>query len=60
MSWAKDYVKSIGLPSSRFFVGGFIEWIPWLLDLPDTGKIKISGKGDKGASFTSIDDISGS
>jgi len=53
------YISSIGLPSSRFFVGGFIEWIPWLVYLPETGKFNICGKGSIGASFTAIDDISG-
>lgn len=53
-----DYLVEIGLPSVRFFVGGFISFLPWLVEL-DSGKFKILGKGQTKASFTAPDDISG-
>jgi len=53
-----DHLTEIGLPSTRIFVGGFITFIPWLVDL-ESGKFKILGKGQTKASFTAPDDIAG-
>jgi len=53
-----EHLAEIGLPSVRFFVGGFISYIPWMVEL-DSGKFKILGKGQTRASFTAPEDISG-
>ncbi|KAF7975616.1 hypothetical protein HWV62_9203 [Athelia sp. TMB] len=53
-----QYLEEIGLPFTRIFTGGFITFIPWLLDV-DSRKAKILGKGDKKATFTHPDDIAG-
>ncbi|KZP05268.1 NAD(P)-binding protein [Athelia psychrophila] len=53
-----EYLEEIGLPFTRIFDGGFITFIPWMLDI-SSGKVKILGKGDKKGTFTHPDDISG-
>ncbi|KAF7975612.1 hypothetical protein HWV62_9195 [Athelia sp. TMB] len=53
-----EYLEEIGLPFTRIFTGGFITFIPWLLDIA-SGKARILGKGDKKATFTHPDDIAG-
>ncbi|KAF7351369.1 NmrA domain-containing protein [Mycena sanguinolenta] len=53
------YLKSLNIPSTRIYNGGFIEYIPWLVDYENGGKIKIIGKGDVPVSFTSIADVAG-
>jgi len=53
-----DHLTEIGLPSVRFFVGGFISFFPWLVEL-DSGKFKILGKGQSKASYTAPEDIAG-
>jgi len=53
-----EYLKEIGLPSARIFVGLFANFIPWLVEL-DSGKVKIVGKGDKKITFTAPEDIAG-
>ncbi|KDQ14393.1 hypothetical protein BOTBODRAFT_32853 [Botryobasidium botryosum FD-172 SS1] len=52
------YLVEIGLPSLRIFVGGFIDFLPWLTEI-DSGKFRILGKGDSKASFTAAEDIAG-
>ncbi|KAJ7351506.1 hypothetical protein DFH08DRAFT_776085 [Mycena albidolilacea] len=53
------YLKSVNLPSTRIHTGTFIEFIPWLVDYGNGGKIKVVGKGETPVSFTSITDIAG-
>ncbi|KAJ6487749.1 hypothetical protein C8R45DRAFT_1074303 [Mycena sanguinolenta] len=53
------YLKSLNIPSTRIYNGGFIQYIPWLTDYENGGKIKIVGKGDVPVSFTSIADVAG-
>ncbi|KAF7353361.1 NmrA domain-containing protein [Mycena sanguinolenta] len=53
------YLKSLNIPSTRIYNGGFTEYIPWLVDYENGGKIKIIGKGDVPVSFTSIADVAG-
>ncbi|KAJ7454741.1 hypothetical protein FB451DRAFT_1279191 [Mycena latifolia] len=52
-------LKAAGIPSTRFFVGIFTEFIPWLVGYANHGKIRIVGKGEVPVSFTSIGDIAG-
>ncbi|KAJ7638123.1 hypothetical protein B0H17DRAFT_1164025 [Mycena rosella] len=52
-------LKAAGIASTRFFVGNFTEFIPWLVGYADHGKIRIVGKGEVRVSFTSIGDIAG-
>ncbi|KAF7335759.1 NmrA domain-containing protein [Mycena venus] len=54
-----EYLKSVNLPSMRIFTGLFIEVIPWLVGYSDHGKVRIVGKGEAPASFTSVTDIAG-
>ncbi|KAJ7601541.1 hypothetical protein DFH06DRAFT_1489524 [Mycena polygramma] len=56
---AAEYLKFLNIPSTRIFPGLFIEYIPWVLGYADDGKVRIVGKGEAPASFTSIDDIAG-
>jgi len=53
-----EYLEEIKLPFTRIFTGGFITFIPWLLET-SSGKIRILGKGDAKATFTHPDDIAG-
>ncbi|KAJ6487750.1 hypothetical protein C8R45DRAFT_827451 [Mycena sanguinolenta] len=53
------YLKSVGIPSTRIYSGLFIEFIPWLVDYENGGKIKIIGEGVAPVSYTSIADIAG-
>jgi len=53
-----EYLKEIGLPSTRIICGLFTNYIPWLVEL-GSGKVKIIGKGDKRGSFTALDDVAG-
>ncbi|KAF7975618.1 hypothetical protein HWV62_9207 [Athelia sp. TMB] len=53
-----EHLEQIGLPFTRIFTGGFITFIPWLLNV-SSGKVEILGKGDQKATFTHPDDISG-
>ncbi|KAF7330292.1 NmrA domain-containing protein [Mycena venus] len=53
------YLKSSGIPSTRIFTGLFTEFIPWLVDYSNGGKIKVVGKGEAPVSFTSVPDIAG-
>ncbi|KAJ6576712.1 hypothetical protein DFH09DRAFT_1031490 [Mycena vulgaris] len=52
-------LKAAGIPSTRIFTGLFIEGVPWLVGYSDHGKIRIVGKGEVPASFTSVADIAG-
>ncbi|KAJ6577529.1 hypothetical protein B0H19DRAFT_930777 [Mycena capillaripes] len=52
-------LKSAGIPSTRFYVGIFTEFIPWLVGYSDHGKIRIVGKGEVPVSFTAVPDIAG-
>ncbi|KAJ7349342.1 hypothetical protein DFH08DRAFT_743396 [Mycena albidolilacea] len=53
------YLKSVGIPSTRIYTGGFIEFIPWLVDYSSGSTIKVIGKGETPLSVTSIGDIAG-
>ncbi|KAF7351368.1 NmrA domain-containing protein [Mycena sanguinolenta] len=53
------YLKSVGIPSTRIYAGLFMEFIPWLVDYGNGGKIKVVGKGDAPVSYTSIADVAG-
>ncbi|KAG0701293.1 hypothetical protein DFH29DRAFT_982781 [Suillus ampliporus] len=53
------YAKSIGLPTLRVFNGLFIEFVPWLTALADTGKFHIVNKGETLRSFTAVADVAG-
>jgi len=54
-----NYAAEIGVPTSRVFTGLFIEWVPWLFRVEDTGKINLTGEGTAHATFTSLTDITG-
>ncbi|KAF7341129.1 NmrA domain-containing protein [Mycena venus] len=54
-----EYVKSSGIPSLSIYNGLFIEFIPWLVDYSQGGKIKVVGKGETPLSVTSIPDVAG-
>ncbi|KAJ7857256.1 hypothetical protein B0H14DRAFT_2751350 [Mycena olivaceomarginata] len=53
------YLKSINMPSTRIFTGAWTDWIPWLVDYANGGKVKVIGKGEAQVSFTSIADMAG-
>lgn len=44
---------------SKSQTGLFTEYIPWLVDYPNGGKVKVIGKGEQPVSFTSVSDIAG-
>ncbi|KAJ6630981.1 hypothetical protein B0H10DRAFT_1773468 [Mycena sp. CBHHK59/15] len=54
-----EYLKTVGIPYTKFYTGMFTEFIPWLVGFGDHGKIRVVGKGDAPASFTAIPDIAG-
>ncbi|KAH7928781.1 NAD(P)-binding protein [Leucogyrophana mollusca] len=54
-----DSLVAAGLPYARLYVGGFIEWIPYLFAINETGKFNIIGEGKAPATFTAISDIAG-
>ncbi|KII86370.1 hypothetical protein PLICRDRAFT_177920 [Plicaturopsis crispa FD-325 SS-3] len=54
-----EYLKSIGLPSARYYTGAFYESLPWLVALKETGKFNIIGKGETPFTTTSVSDIGG-
>ncbi|KAF9239270.1 hypothetical protein BU15DRAFT_88065 [Melanogaster broomeanus] len=51
------HLKAIGLPSLRLYTGAFIEWIPWVYAIPETGKVHVVSKGDTPGSYCALDDI---
>ncbi|KAJ8487528.1 hypothetical protein ONZ45_g14298 [Pleurotus djamor] len=53
------YLKSIALPSARFFVGYFTGQIPWVTGYAVNGKINIIGQGKNPITFTAEEDIAG-
>lgn len=53
-----DYLKSLGIPSLRFYTGIFMEFIPQFTGV-DTGKFLVLGKGDASFSTTALDDVAG-
>jgi hypothetical protein len=53
-----DYLKSLGIPSLRFYTGLFMEFIPQFTGV-DTGKFLVLGKGDASFSTTALDDVAG-
>lgn len=53
-----DYLKSLGIPSLRFYTGMFMEFIPLFTGV-DTGKFLVLGKGDAFFSTTALDDVAG-
>ncbi|KAJ6522344.1 hypothetical protein DFH09DRAFT_1191722 [Mycena vulgaris] len=54
-----DSLEAIGIPSARFYTGGFTENIPRLVGYSDHGKIRIVGTGEAPVSFTALEDIAG-
>ncbi|KAJ7153110.1 hypothetical protein C8R43DRAFT_1002933 [Mycena crocata] len=54
-----EYLKSVEIPSARFYVGIFTEIIPWLVGFSEHGKFRIVGKGEVPISWTSVPDIAG-
>ncbi|KAJ7480043.1 hypothetical protein B0H11DRAFT_2157982 [Mycena galericulata] len=54
-----ESLKAARIPSVRFYVGLFTEFIPFLTGYSDHGKIRIVGKGEAPVSFTSIEDVAG-
>lgn len=53
-----DYLKSLGIPSLRFYTGMFMEFVPLFAGV-DTGKFLVLGKGDASFSTTALDDVAG-
>ncbi|KAG2132355.1 hypothetical protein DEU56DRAFT_757334 [Suillus clintonianus] len=53
-----DYLKSLSIPSLRFYTGMFIEFIPQFTGV-DTGKFLVLGKGEASFSTTALDDVAG-
>ncbi|KAJ7723003.1 hypothetical protein DFH07DRAFT_759717 [Mycena maculata] len=53
------YVKSVGIPSVRFYTGIFSEIVPWLVGYHEHGIVRIIGKGTAPVSFTAVPDIAG-
>ncbi|KAJ7126786.1 hypothetical protein C8R44DRAFT_616684 [Mycena epipterygia] len=53
------YLKTNSIPSTRFFTGIFVEFVPWLVGYSDEKKIQLVGKGAVPVSFTSVADIAG-
>ncbi|KAG1825490.1 uncharacterized protein BJ212DRAFT_1443618 [Suillus subaureus] len=51
-----DYLKSLGIPSLRFYTGMFMEFVPLFAGV-DTGKFLVLGKGDASFSTTALDDV---
>ncbi|KAJ6558133.1 hypothetical protein B0H19DRAFT_946922 [Mycena capillaripes] len=54
-----EYTKTVGIPYARFFNGVVTEFVPFLVGFKEHGKVRIVGKGETPASFTSIVDIAG-
>ncbi|KAJ7498111.1 hypothetical protein B0H11DRAFT_1998719 [Mycena galericulata] len=54
-----ESLKAAGILSVRFYVGLFIESIPWVTGYAEHGKIRIVGKGEVPVSFTATEDIAG-
>ncbi|KAF9062865.1 hypothetical protein BDP27DRAFT_1336076 [Rhodocollybia butyracea] len=54
-----EYLKSIELPSTRFYTGLFIGFLPWIGALDVSENFHIISKGDKPFSVTSEADIGG-
>ncbi|KII86363.1 hypothetical protein PLICRDRAFT_43951 [Plicaturopsis crispa FD-325 SS-3] len=54
-----EYVKSIGLPFARYYIGTFSELLPWVVALEETGKFNLVGKGQTPFTATSMSDIGG-
>ncbi|KAG2045314.1 NAD(P)-binding protein [Suillus americanus] len=53
-----DYLKSLGIPSVRFYTGMFMEFVPQFAGV-DTGKFMVLGKGDASFSTTALEDVAG-
>ncbi|KAG1865554.1 hypothetical protein DFJ58DRAFT_714759 [Suillus subalutaceus] len=53
-----DYLKSLGIPSVRFYTGMFMEFLPQFAGV-DTGKFMVLGKGDASFSTTALEDVAG-
>ncbi|KAH7928778.1 NAD(P)-binding protein [Leucogyrophana mollusca] len=54
-----DFLVATGLPYTRLYVGVFIDWIPYLFALDETGKLNIIGEGSSPATVTAVSDITG-
>ncbi|KAF9223182.1 NAD(P)-binding protein [Gyrodon lividus] len=53
------YLKSIGLPSLRIYNGLFLEFIPWVSCVEETGIFYIVGEGNAPISFVAVNDVAG-
>ncbi|KAJ6467447.1 hypothetical protein C8R45DRAFT_1171931 [Mycena sanguinolenta] len=54
-----EYLKTVGIPSTRFYTGMFLDTILPLVGYSENKKITIVGKGEAPVSLTSIPDIAG-
>ncbi|KAJ7593629.1 hypothetical protein C8J56DRAFT_853325 [Mycena floridula] len=56
-----QHLKAIGLPSARFYTGGFFSYVPWLTEFNVNGKINIIKKysGTQQITWTADQDIGG-
>ncbi|KAE9404790.1 NAD(P)-binding protein [Gymnopus androsaceus JB14] len=52
-----EHLKTIGLPSTRFYTGFFIEYLQWVVGLETNNSINVLGKGETPFSVTSEEDI---
>ncbi|KAJ6467394.1 hypothetical protein C8R45DRAFT_1063991 [Mycena sanguinolenta] len=53
------YLKTVGIPSTRFYTGMFLETLLPLVGYSENKKFTIVGKGEAPVSMTSISDIAG-
>ncbi|KAJ7830733.1 hypothetical protein B0H14DRAFT_3087920 [Mycena olivaceomarginata] len=54
-----EYLKTVGIPSTRFYTGMFFEVILPFFGYSDNKKFTIVGTGEAPVSFTSVPDIAG-
>ncbi|KAE9383185.1 NAD(P)-binding protein [Gymnopus androsaceus JB14] len=54
-----EHLKTIGLPSTRFYTGFFIEYLQWVVGLETNNSVNVLGKGETPFSVTSEEDIGG-
>ncbi|KAK1227257.1 hypothetical protein PQX77_009743 [Marasmius sp. AFHP31] len=54
-----DYLQSVGLPYTRFFIGQLSNFVPWFTGHLENGKVNVIGKGETSVSFTDPSDVGG-
>ncbi|KAE9404789.1 NAD(P)-binding protein [Gymnopus androsaceus JB14] len=54
-----EHLKTIGLPSTRFYTGFFIEYLQWVVGLETNNSVNTLGQGETPFSVTSEEDIGG-